>query len=486
MIHTMTIQYQMDFSMMRTLLDRLKFSQKAIQTFLHAGYEQTEELYYDPQRLGIEEMKLSNFYIYDSKKKKSKRHYIFYIRLEPLTLIRGEQHIELFECTEENLKELYMTFSVFILTLLNISITGDSLASLANLLNWEAQRVDYTADLRLNNPDEVLLFINLAKLSGLENIYNKSQKPSTYGDNFFDKSFKFGNNSWEITLYNKQEQVLSKKNLPHMVKDRQVDEAENIVRIEYQRKTQGTKKSSTHYESRNIGEFLNEDRATKWLYECYESTIGYEDFYVQYHAMKAIDAAFPMNDTEIKADKKNQREAEALGNYYEPETHSKKAKNLMNYMLFIANHKGINNAVQTATQVISAAVNELRSKISAAELKSIIKGKDEATNDVEKVLNSVLGKVPKDFVNSIPELIGSPIEILDDKKKLTKAISKSVRGIFRQYNKKIRDKVKISPIMIPDAWIYKRKNRDKEPLNIPHDIFKNPMMRPADQVPEQK
>lgn len=489
MIHTMTVQYQLDEATMRLLLQRLKFSQRQINSFLYAAYEDAKPLYYDKNnQLGIDEVSFCNHYIYDSKSEKSKRIFIVYVRLEPLVLIKKERYIKLFECTEDNKRELYMAFGNYIAGILNVKDEDDPLAPLVDFYEWDANRVDYTVDIRMNSHDEVLLFMNIAKWGFLSNKYTKLDTMSnTYDKAFFDNKFKCGNKTWEITLYDKQRQIASKEDYPEAIKPRLIKEAENIVRLEYQRKNPGTKAAATDFESRKIYEFLNEDLGRKWLYECYEDTIGYEDFYVKYHADKAIDKAFPMNASEIREDNKKKRKAEAAGKTYKPEKHSKKAKNLMSYMVFITSHNGINSAFKYVADKFKVAIVALRNITNANDLKLIVKGKEEASDDVKKIIDNLLekNKIPKDFLLALPELMDIEEKLLTNEDAKSEILyyntaSKAIHPIFRRYNNKIRTKVGISPIMIPDAWLYKKKNLDGKPLNIPRDIFKNPVQRPQD------
>lgn len=479
MIHTITIQYRLDYSTMKTLLERLQYSAKDIRNFFYPNKGKKGDLPYTKHTpLGVDELYFTNIEIIDYKHQIPMHLYYFYLKLEPYTLINGEQYIQLFECTEENNSRFRESFSQFVTKLLKIK-DNDVLLPLTDLYNWEANRVDYTHDIRMNNHDEVLLFMNLAKWIALENTYNKSEKPSTYGMNFFDKSFKFGNKSWEITVYDKQAEIASKKTIPAPVQERLIDEADNIVRIEYRRLTPGTKKASTNFESRNIRDFLDEDKATEWFYKCYEGTIGYQDFYVQYHAQKAIDAAFPMTKVEEKAEKKKLRESKDMGMRYTPEKHSKKSKHIMEYMLFIMAHKGINNAFNAVKETFTDTICELKiGEMTPLDVQLFFEDIENSPNDIKNIMQKFIC-LPQDFIKVLPKIYAMSDEMLQDDKTYNKLLDSNIRSIFRNYNKRIRDKVNISPIMVPDAWIYKRKNMEGTPLDIPHDIFKNPVTRPV-------
>ncbi len=281
---------------------------------------------------------------------------------------------------------------------------------LIDFTSWKATRVDYTVDVRMRNQDEVLAFMNLAKWSVISTSRNKSKYASSYGKGFRENTCKFGNKSWEIQIYDKAGQFAKKKDefedneeLFHSLQD----ECQNLVRIEYRRLTNGTKKSSTTFESKFIMEFLDEEIAQRWLISCYESTVGFEDFYRAYHAEKMLDKAFPMNASEIRNEKKREKAAIKAGEVYKAEKHSKRFYKYRDHMMNIMNHKGMDNALKAALSGLSGKARE------------------------------------------------------------------SARDKFMRWNKKIREKAGISPVMIPDAWKTKRK------LDIPNRFLRNPVQRPS-------
>lgn len=65
-----------------------------------------------------------------------------------------------------------------------------------------------------------------------------------------------------------------------------------------------------------------------------------------------------------------------------------------------------------------------------------------------------------------------------EQKKAVQKASATIKARFRACNTAIRS-AGISPILIPHSWIYKKVNKYTETaLDIPHDIFKNPVPRP--------
>lgn len=450
MIHTLTIQYRLTYEQIKELVYRLKFDRQTIHDFFYTGREKSASFSDSPNILGFHEIAFANTYGYDFNTHTPLRFYTVYLKIEPLSIMKGKREIKLFECSQDNIQSLSDAFSEQMKGLLEIKDEHDSLAFLLDFKAWEGQRVDYTHDVYFDNHDQVLVFMNLAKLTALSSRNKLSENTSTYGDNFYEKSFTIGNKSWELTIYDKEAEIASEEGLFPDTKERLMNEAHGVARIEYRRKAPGTKKSSTNLESRNVMEFLSEDMATKWLYGCYEELIGYEDFYTLYHAEKKLDEAFPMNDSEIKMEKQRQRKAAKTGEEYVPAKHSKKAQKYLNYMIDISSHKGINNALEAA--------------------------KDDYITDVmmEAAMDAIDSSIETDQYAISIEADAAARAV--EGEATIKAASMKTR--FRRHNKAIREKAGISPILLPDAWMYKRTNKDGKPFDIPHDIFKNPVSRP--------
>lgn len=352
--------------------------------------------------------------------------YYIFVRLEPLTLTTGEKHIELFRCSPENVKKLQDAFRSFMVTYLDLDGTPSSLNDIAELSTWDAQRVDYTRDIRMRNHDEVLAMMNIFKMSALTNgRRNAINDLSTYGDHFYDTTFKVGNGTWEIEGYDKQAQVEQKKDL-YAENDAEdiyrelVDEAQSVLRLEYRRKTSGTRTSSTHFENRNIMPFLSEELATEWFMDAYGSIIGFEPFYVLYYQLQLkIAEAFPMSDREAKHETarknrydKQKKAADKAGRkipQYEKQFIGRTAQQYYDFMSFVARHKGLQNA--------------------------------------------------KDHFDEFQ--------------------CDSHRS-FDTFVKNIREKVGVSPVAIPKNWLHLRPNGNGRNLDLPNWYMENPVQRPQD------
>lgn len=402
MIHTFTIQHQIhDFTLVRRIAECLNVSREQINDFIYWRGQADEcgNNVLDEDELnfpGYHEIKLVHLRCCNSAAKRDFSQYYIYLKLEPLTVINREKRIALFECTCENLRRLIETFRTDMLAIIGAD-SGEAagnaeMAELIEFTTWDAQRVDYTIDVHMRNHDEVLAYMNLAKMSALSNCINEAKYTSTYGKNFRNHTYKYGNKTWELQIYDKEAQFAKKKDKyePEHFQCLLAD-CRNIARIEYRRLTNGTKKASTNLESRNIMEFMREDLAHSWLMECYENTIGFEDFYRTYHMEKLLDKAFPMNDVEIREENRRAKQAQESGNdEYKPETHSKKFYLYRKHLMNIAIHKGMQGALN-------------------AELKGL-SGTERA----------------------------------------------SAKRKFTDRNKAIRQSVGISPVLIPDAWKTKR------------------------------
>ena len=350
MIHTFTIQHQIQDRDVYRVAGAMSYYEESItEDKIHAFYywdgdETTKddcELKAIPNIPGIEEIVLLNQRCYDRSSHTSFSQYWMFIRMEPLNLITGEIHIALFECTKANVERLVTVYRERMSMFLDLDGTDCSINALAEFETWDVNRIDYTIDVRMRNHDEVVAFINLAKMSVLSNKITSAEYTSIYGEHFYDDSFCYGDDTKELQIYDKQYQLRKKQDTEHVYPDsiykQLLDESDSIARIEYRRLTSGTKKSSTKFESRNIMRFLDESLAQEWLMDCYGSTVGFEDFYLEYHARKRLAAGFPMTGDEKKATAKvDGKENIQLGH---------KAEAYRQYMINIANHKGRQKAL---------------------------------------------------------------------------------------------------------------------------------------------
>ena len=356
MIHTFTIKHKVDgyYYDIRRVAEAMsiydedgKITSSKISDFYNwTGDPNTKDdsvLKVVPKIPGIEEIVFLNQRCFNIKTQAEFSQYWLYIRMEPLTLITGEQHIALFECTKENIERLVTEFRTRMSVFLGLDETRCRINSLAEFGMWEAWRVDYTIDVRMLNKDEVLAFINLAKMSVISNKITEAKYTSIHGEHFYNDSFKYGDDTKELQIYDKQRQLINKQEKDHIYPDevfcQLLEESNNIARIEYRRLKNGTKKNSTKFNSRSIMQFLDETLAHKWLMDCYGSTVGFEDFYREYHARKRLAEGFPMTDKEKEtaahADSEGAEKVQ-LGN---------KAEAYRKYMINIVEHRGRQNAL---------------------------------------------------------------------------------------------------------------------------------------------
>lgn len=370
MIHTMTIQHDISINQAKMILIQHGFSVEYASQFLNGEIRrQDKNGLLQPVKSqvinqitipGIEEMTIFLSQRYSQKTHYSYRHPILYLRMEPLTLVTKEQHIRLFECTYENVRRLCQEFRIEMSSFLELDGDADNeMNGLAELPSWDATRIDYTKDIRMNNHDEVLTMMNLGKWLACTSGYMHAGECSTYGKHFYDESCKIYNKSWEIEIYDKQAQIESKRGLYARynaldIHQQLVEESKNILRIEYRRKNQGTKKSSTGFDDKNLMQFLSEGIGNAWFQQAYQGLYGYEPFYVlDYQLRKKLSEAFPLTKTEqIKEDRKKRRydkdlaKAKASGKqivaYKKPM--SNKAQKYWKYMANIMSHKGLQNA----------------------------------------------------------------------------------------------------------------------------------------------
>ena len=286
-------------------------------------------------------------------------NYYLHVRLEPQTIITGEQHIALFQCTEENISALQQQFKNYMEQWLYLSqyveflkgrgmIYGteeyvtqpqiDNLQTLVNFSAYEAKRVDYTIDAEMQNHDEVVAFMNLAKMSVIPN-RDYHLRNSGYGDSFY-RSFCCGNKTWHLIIYNKQKEIYDK----HIIFEKfgrediwqeLMTESNNIARIEYCLKNPASKKMPEN----NIMYFLVEELGLSWLLKEYKELVGFEDFYNEYNAKAALYDNC-LNEKQKQANKKKKAMAKKKEKAYKPK-YSSLYKKCLNRVKEIVLHKGI-------------------------------------------------------------------------------------------------------------------------------------------------
>ena len=424
MIHTMTIQHQLNGWKARRFLHAIGCTDEEATAFMNL------ELYDDKGKLkttksidqgipaGIHEVSLS----LGQCTSMGCKDFYAYIRMEPLTVITGERHIALFECTEENIQRLQNAFRGFMVGFLDLDGTASSLNQLAEFSDWDAERVDYTRDIRMRNHDEVLAMMNLCKLLTRETCHNHAmEKTNTYGVNFTDAMFKFGNKTWEVEGYDKQAQVMNREEryveqyAAPDVFQQLVNESANIFRFEYRRKKEGTRKD---FEDRNVMRFLSETVADQWFHKAYKSLVGYDPFYVlDYQLQLKLGEVFPMSKEEADRDaaakkrydrarKKAKEEGRACTVHYKKQVMGATAQQYYAFLSFVNQHEGLMNA--------------------------------EAAFDSFQYA---------------------------DKRQ------------FSRYVDNLRERG-IAPVCIPKNWLHIRPNGNGREMDLPHDYLPNPIMRP--------
>lgn len=426
MIHTMTIQHEIPTEAVRRLLSTAGRSGDEIEAFVY-GLENPRKkkvestTYIRRPYPGIHNLSISRV-LRSGHHGGTYTEYYAYIRLEPLTVVTKEQHIALFNCTDEHIQQLRQEFRNFMVECLQLDGTLDSINELAELDTWGMNRVDYTKDIVLQNHDEVLALMNLFKMSVLTTRQRRSLHPlSIYGAHFYDDTFRYGNQSWEFEAYDKQAEIRNHRERyvqtsSEDIYERLVDESKNILRIEYRRKKNGTQKGSTGFVDKNVMRFLSEQVAETWFHEWYGKLIGYEPFYVlDYQLDLKLAEAFPLSKLEARKErarkKKYDREykvAKAAGKKLKPYKKmllGQSAQKYRNHMSFIASHNGMQNALEA-------------------------------------------------YDGSIYR--------------------------FKSMNKSIRERAHVSPVAVPKNWLVIRDNGNGRGMQLPHDFLPNPVQRPGE------
>lgn len=427
MIHTITIQKEITWSPARRILESMGRESVEITSFL-TGREnpllnKTESTISIPKPwIGIHQISVSRS-VRPTSDGTPYTTYYCYVRMEPLTVIEHKMRIKLFECNDDNIRKLQDEFRAFMVAYLQLDGKQSFMNEIAELSTWDANRVDFTRDIRMNNHDEVLAMMNLCKMSVLSTRRKGALEPtSIYDTHFNDDMFKFGNNSWEVEIYDKQKEIENNKQKYITLYDskdiyeRLHKESEYILRFEYRRKYKGIGKNSTKLESKNIMQFLSEELAERWFHSFYGEVIGYEPFYVlDYQLDLKLAEGFPMTKLDIckersrksKYDEKAdlaQKEGRVIAPY-KKKLLGNKAKKHRDHMAAISIHNGMQNA-----------------------------------------LNAYEGST----------------------------------STFKAFNKRIRESAGVSPVPIPKSWIIKREDGTGRGMNLPHDFLPNPIQRPKE------
>ena len=201
MIHTMTIQKEITWTPAQRLLESMGRRDFEITSFLSGRenplIDEIESTISLPMPwTGIHQISISRS-ARPTSDGSPYTTYFCYVRMEPLTVIKHETNIDLFECNDDNVRKLQDEFREFMKVYLQLDGTPSSINEIAELSTWDANRIDFTRDIRMNNHDEVLALMNLCKMSVLSTRQKGALTPtSIYDKHFNDDMFKFGNNSW--------------------------------------------------------------------------------------------------------------------------------------------------------------------------------------------------------------------------------------------------------------------------------------------------
>ena len=372
---------------------------------------------------GLKEFSAFVYRYYDSTVAKEfqgyRSKYYIYLKVEPLMLVDGKQSIRLFELEgASNIEPLKEAFRREVADLFDIEPCQGGITELDT---WNTDRMDYTIDVTTSSKDEILIFKNLCKWSVKTNSRNKSQY-SARGDKFYDYGLLYGNKSWTLAIYDKYDQVKDTYNdIDAATKEKLMAQAKKIMRIEVRSEKGKVRSISQSLENgRNIMEFLDVDVALKLFRDTYGKEIGYKDFFRIYVAEKKLDEAFPMTRDEKKKDRDSAKEAQKQGQEYEHECHSNKYYFHRGFLMEVINRKGLKN-----------------------------------------VIKNRLGRLYDDGTKKQCE----PLSEEDKKEKA--AIMAQIRY---ELNKVIRDKVGISPVLIPEDWKYGDRK-----LDLPKEKLENPL-----------
>lgn len=335
-IHTIEISMCVNYPVMLHICNALDYPKKETISFLYyrSDCKKGEDncSYLTSKVFTLSNPGVKSFYAYhhrsySSEYKKCMSKYYIYLRIEPLTMINKIQHIAVFSPSEKNMDIFRESFRQTIRNLFQLSSEHYYIAEIEK---WNAERIDYTVDVKMEEPEDVTAFLNLCKWSVIPNKYMKSIYTS-YGVKFNDYGLLLCNNSWELNIYNKRQQVENEyKDIDDINRQRLLLESQNIVRIEFRfLKPKITALAPEMNNGRQVTEFMNIQIAEEFLLKVYEKNIGFEDFYTMYHAEKKLMEAFPLPKRKAKKAPNNEK--------------SDKYKKHREFLNDVMIHKGLGN-----------------------------------------------------------------------------------------------------------------------------------------------
>ena len=290
MIHTFEIKQTVNCQKYALdIASRLKFSQKDIQGFRAAiqSGKKGKGIYRSDickEYPGIKRVALCFF------RDEISCQYAFYLQIEPWMFLLGRRIIELYQPTEENNEKLQEKFTAMMEAYL-----GRDYPQFTMLCAWQCRRIDYTKNFRFATSEQAQVFLDLTKKTSS---YCRRTKRYIKNQRQKEQSTAEGNNSLKVIFYDKEKEIGAMA-LPDEKKEHLKNDAMSVIRYEVQcRKPKISQlKQKYRLSDRSVCRFLDETISDTVLFDCYEQTVGFADFYELRQAQQRLNGCAEISAT---------------------------------------------------------------------------------------------------------------------------------------------------------------------------------------------
>jgi hypothetical protein len=201
------------------------------------------------------------------------KYIAMYIRINPAVLIGQENSIGTVSASDINAVE-----NAFDQLITKIFPEGIDIPALSD---WQVKRVDFACDIKTENVESYLLLFKKGDKAGAS--FNNSYDST---GSYYKKSKSVG-----INFYDKRDQLVKKiEQGSTTVTDRDISDAENVLRLEVQCELSKINAIKNKYNlaRRDVRYMLNATIAKEIILYYFDKAIGSGDYYKAYHAYKDI------------------------------------------------------------------------------------------------------------------------------------------------------------------------------------------------------
>ena len=283
MFHTASLSIQVPLLKLKSLLDSVGFSSHDYVELVSGRSKNKTLKVMDVHGMaypGLKELEIYRVFIEPLQAYR----YFCWLKIEPLMMIRKKRTVELFEATPENINLLEDVFLEYMSRLL-----GKDFKAYHPIRVWACKRLDISYNLLLANSLIASDFIQLTKRRNLLSTHkaNSRYKYINCSNSAYSKSSK-------VILYDKERHIADTfTSISGLEAAILLLDAGGTVRFELQCKQEKLRSIRDKHgiEDKSILPLLDETIANEQLSAYYRNTVGFGDFYIKYHAEKAVKTA---------------------------------------------------------------------------------------------------------------------------------------------------------------------------------------------------